>query len=216
MPDEISPRSGEEAHGGHAARRRPNERSPLQARAAFIENWGWESIVSFNRGSCERGRAQFGYNPQTHERTRQQWEEIRRQTLTFGDLLEFLFHCHRAAPFLFFNGNTFAEVGRRITDALLAEFPLSRRREASSLAAHYVAGVLDWDSLCLGLDSLIEAPDFKSGDRVRTLQGSTRGIVIRLLEDGRVVWRPDGSESEHMSAPEDLLRERKGIHESSD
>lgn len=211
MPDEISPRSGEEAHTGHAPRRRPDEHSPLQARAAFIENWGWESIVSFNRGSCERGRAQFGHNRETHERVRQQWEEIRQRALTFGDLLEFLFQCHRAAPFLFFNGNTFAEVGRRVTDALLAEFPLARRREAASLAAHYVAGVLDWDSLCMGLDSLTEAPDFKPGDRVSTLKGSTRGIVIRLLEDGRVVWRPDGSESELISSAEELLREKKGV-----
>lgn len=122
-----------------------------------------------------------------------------------------MFQCHRAAPFLFFNGNTFSEVGRRVTDALLAEFPLSRRREAASLAAHYVAGVLDWDSLCIGLDSLAEAPDFKSGDRVQTLKGSTRGIVIRLLDDGRAVWRPDGSESDLISPPEELLREKKGV-----
>jgi hypothetical protein len=93
-------------------------------------------------------------------------------------------------------------------DALLAEFPLSRRREAASLAAHYVAGVLDWDSLCTGLESLTETPDFKPGDRVQTLRGSTRGTIIRLLEDGRVVWRPDGSESELLSSPENLLGEK--------
>lgn len=93
-------------------------------------------------------------------------------------------------------------------DALLAEFPLSRRREAASLAAHYVAGVLDWDSLCTGLESLTETSEFKPGDRVQTLKGSTRGSIIRVLEDGRVVWRPDGSKSELMSPPENLLREK--------
>ena len=210
MPDEIPPRSGEEAHAGTPPRRRPGEHSPLQVRAAFIQDWGWESIVSLNRGSCERGRAQFGYNRETHERVRQQWEEARPRELTFGDLLEFLFQCHRSAPFLFFNGNTFAEVARRGMDALLAEFPLSRRREAASLAAHYVAGVLDWDSLCTGLESLTETSEFKSGDCVQTLKGSTRGIVIRRLEDGRVVWCPDGSQSELMSPPENLLREKGG------
>jgi hypothetical protein len=40
---------------------------------------------------------------------------------------------------------------------------------------------------------------------------SPRGIVIRLLEDGRVVWQPDGSQSELMLPPENLLRERKGV-----
>ena len=93
-------------------------------------------------------------------------------------------------------------------DALLAEFPLSRRREAASLAAHYVAGVLDWDSLCTGLESLTETAESKPGDRVQTLKGSTRGTVVRLLEDGRVIWRPDGSQSELISPPENLLREK--------
>jgi len=40
------------------------------------------------------------------------------QTLTLGETLEFLFRCHRAAPFLFFNGNTFGEIARRIVDAV--------------------------------------------------------------------------------------------------
>ena len=50
-------------------------------------------------------------------------------------------------------------------------------------------------------------------DRVKTLRGSTRGVIVRLEEDGRVVWRPDGTESELMALPESLLREtnaRKG------
>jgi hypothetical protein len=31
--------------------------------------------------------------------------------------------------------------------------------------------------------------------------------VVSLLEDGRVVWRPDGAESELMALPESLLRQ---------
>ncbi len=108
-----------------------------------------------------------------------------------------------------FNGNTFAEIARRVTDVLLAEFPLARRREAASLAAHYVAGVLDWDSLRAGLNSLCEQPGFQPGDRVRTLKGSTHGVVVRLLKDGRVAWRPDGSQAELLALPESLLLEEK-------
>jgi len=207
MADEIPSRPSEEADAGNAARRRPGEHSPLQTRAAFIEDWSWESIDSFNRGACERGRAQYGHNRETYERVRQRWEDLRPCEVTFGELLEFLFQCHRGAPFLFFNGNTFAEVARRGMDALLAEFPLSRRREASSLAAHYVAGTLDWDSLCLGIDSLTEAPDFKVGDRVKTLKGSTHGVIVNLLPDGRVAWKPDGTSSELRAFPDALLRE---------
>jgi hypothetical protein len=207
MPDEVPTRPSEEAHSGNAHGERAGQQSPLQVRAAFIENWSWEFIDSFNRGSCERGRAQFGHNRETHERVRQQWEETRRRELTFRELLEFLFQCHRAAPFLFFNGNTFAEVARRVTDTLLAEFPLSRRREAASLAAHFVAGILDWDSFRMGIDSLVEPADFKPGDRVRTLKGSAHGIIVRVFPDGRVLWKLANSSSELIASPESLLRE---------
>ncbi len=91
---------------------------------------------------------------------------------------------------------------------MLAEFPQARRREASSLAAHYVAGVLDEESLVLGLDSLTEPSDFKPGDRVKTLRGSMTGAVLRLLPDGRVVWRAD-SGAELTALPESLIRERR-------
>lgn len=94
-------------------------------------------------------------------------------------------------------------------DALLAEFPLARRREASSLAAHYVAGVLDEQSLVLGLSALTEPADFQAGDHVRTLKGSLHGVVRKLLPDGRVVWQPDTSKSELVALPESLLKERK-------
>jgi hypothetical protein len=50
--------------------------------------------------------------------------------MTLGEALELLFQCHRGAPFLCFNGNTFGEIARRIVDAVFIEFPLARRREA--------------------------------------------------------------------------------------
>lgn len=208
MADEIPSRSGGKADAGNAPRERGGEQSALQVRAAFLENWDWELINSLNRTACERGRAQHGHNSETHERVRQQWEGLRPTELTFKELLEFLRACHRGAPFLFFNGNTFAEVARRSMDALLAEFPLARRREAASLAAHYVAGVLDEESLVLGLDALTEPVDFHPGDQVKTLRGSMKGVIVRLRPDGRVVWRAD-SGTELTALPESLVREQK-------
>jgi len=122
--------------------------------------------------------------------------------------LDFLFQCHRAAPFLFFNGNTFGEIARRIVDAVFIEFPLSRRREAASLAAHYVAGVLDRQSLESGLIALAELAEFQAGDRVKTLRGSMSGTIVSILGDGRVLWRAD-SGTELTTLPESLIREQK-------
>jgi hypothetical protein len=210
MDDEAPIRHGREAEPGDAARKRAVEQSPLQGRAAFIKNWDWELVASLNRGACERGKAQFGHNSETHGKIQQDWEARRPNELSLGKTLDFLKACHRSAPFLFFNGNTFGEIARRIVDAIFIEFPIGRRREASSLAAHYVAGVLDRKSMEQGLATLAELANFVPGQRVRTFKGSARGEVLRVLEDGRIVWRPDGSKSELLALPESLLRERRG------
>jgi hypothetical protein len=208
MSDETEIRRGGEADAGDADGKRAGEQSPLQGRAAFIKNWDWQLVTSLNRGSCERGKAQFGNNSEAHDRVRERWERTHAQTLTLGDTLDFLFQCHRAAPFLFFNGNTFGEIARRIMDAVFIEFPLARRREAASLAAHYVAGVLDRQSVESGLIALAELAEFQPGDRVKTLRGSMHGTILRVLPDGRVVWRAD-SGPELTALPESLIREKQ-------
>ena len=92
-----------------------------------------------------------------------------------------------------------------MVDAIYVEFPLSRRREAGSLAAHFVAGVLDGKSMESGLITLAQLADFKPGDRVQTLRGSMSGTIVRVEPDGRVVWRAD-SGAELTALPESLLK----------
>jgi hypothetical protein len=58
------------------------------------------------------------------------------------------------------------------------------------------------------VESLSETADWKPGDRVKTLRGSTRGSIVRLLPDGRIVWRPDGPKSELTALLESLAREK--------
>ena len=56
------------------------------------------------------------------------------------------------------------------------------------------------------VDSLCESAALGMGDRVQTLRGSTSGTVVRVLDDGRVVWKPDGSTMEFTGLPESLKR----------
>ncbi len=77
-----------------------------------------------------------------------------------------------------------------------------------SAIAHYIAGVLDREAMVEIVNCLTQTADWKVGDRVKTLRGTTRRIVVRFLEDGRVVWRPDGTHSELMALPESLVREK--------
>lgn len=192
--------------GGRPPRRGLGEQSPLQARAAFLKNWNWELVVSLNRAACERGRAQHGANPQVGDSCSRSWEEKRLSEIPLIETLDFLRTLHKSAPFLFFNGNTFADIGRRTCDVVFADLPATRRRELASAVAHYIAGVLDRDSMVSIVESLCESAALGPGDRVQTLRGSTSGTVVRVLDDGRVVWKPDGSTLEFTGLPESLKR----------
>lgn len=205
MADETPSRSrseGDSPHGGGGSSGQP---APLSARAAFLANWDWQSIIRLNERLCRGGKAQHGKNSETHLACAEEWTGGRTEERPFLETLDWLRSFHRKAPFLFFNGNTFAELARTLTDALFAEFPRTRRREAASLAAHYVAGVLDREPLFDALGALLEAADFQPGDRVRTLRGSLHGVVKSLIPDGRVLLQPD-SGPELMALPESLVR----------
>jgi len=208
MSDEAEIGSAGATHSGGHPQSGGSVGSPFQARAAFVKNWDWQSIVSINRGACQRGRAQHGTNSETGSACAQEWEALRPKVLTLAETLDFLLSFHRKAPFLFFNGNTFASVGRELAFALFSDLPPGRKREVGSAVAHYIAGVLGKQAMVEIVKSLCETADWRAGDRVKTPRGATRGVVVRFLKDGRVVWRPDGKSSELMALPESLVRER--------
>src|ERR1041384_6536880 len=121
MPDETPDRPAKTPDRGRHSQGSGGDSSPLQARAAFIENWDWQSVVRINQGTCERGRAQYGLSSETAGACEAEWEANRRLPLTLGETLDFLKACHRQAPFLFFNGNTFATIGRQLAVALFSD-----------------------------------------------------------------------------------------------
>ncbi len=209
MSDEAALRPGDESDAKDGAPGSAGEPASLQARAPFLANWNWQSVVGINERLCRGGRAQHGKNSETYARSEKEWDEGSGKERTLVQTLDWLRSFHRTAPFLFFNGNTFAEIARTLTDALFAEFPRGRRREAASLAAHYVAGVIDREPVVEGIISLAEAADIKPRDRVKTLKGSLRGVVREILSDGRIVWQPDGNKTELTALPESLLRVKK-------
>ena len=192
--------------GGRAERGRRQPAS-LQSRTKFLANWDWASVTEIHAGLCQRGGAQPGLNPETHAAVEKDWEEKRAATLSLVEVLWFLRQCHQRAPFLFFNGNTFAEIGRAFATALFSDLPFQRRKEASSAVAHFITGVLPEDMMIAAIESLSKASDWKPGDRVKTLRGSLRGVIVRLLRDGRVVWKPEGTATELTTLPESLCRD---------
>jgi hypothetical protein len=112
----------------------------------------------------------------------------------------------RKAPFLFSNGNTFASIGRELSLALFSDLVPGRRGEIGSAVAHYIADVLDREAMVGIVEGLCECADFKPGDRVKILRDSTRGVIVRVLPDGRLAWRAEGRQTELVALPESLLR----------
>ena len=207
MSDEAEVGHAGATDAGGRSQRSRGQSASLQSRAKFLENWNWSSVAEINAGLCQRGNAQRGVNSETHAAVKKEWEEKRAVVLTLLEVLRFLQHCHRSAPFLFFNGNTFAEIGRSFATALFSDLPFHRRKEASSAVAHFVTGVLPEELMIAAIESLSEASDWTPGDRVKTLRGSLRGVIIRLLPDGRIVWKPDRTASELTALPESLCRD---------
>jgi len=207
MSDEAANRFAGAPDGGRPASGGDGLGSPLQTRAAFLKNWDWLAVVSINRGACERSRAQHGTNSETGAACAADWEKLRVETLTLAETLDRLRAYHRRAPFLFFNGNTFATIGRELALALFSELHPSRKREVSSVIGHYIAGVLDRENMVSIVESLCETAELKPGDRVKTLRGSLNGVILKILDDGKIVWRPNGTKSELTALPESLLRE---------
>jgi hypothetical protein len=52
------------------------------------------------------------------------------------------------------------------------------------------------------VQSLGASADYQAGDRVQTLRGTTFGVIVRILEDGRAVWIPEGTDTELTGLPE--------------
>ena len=207
MPDETPTRSAGTPDDGRHRRGGGGEQSPLQARAAFFKNWDWESVANLNRRLCARGGAQHGANSESGGACAQNWEAGRGAERELGEALDELRAFHRRAPFLFFNGNTFADIGRGLAALIFRELPSARLKEVTSAVAHYIAGVLDRDAMVAGVEELCRTADLVPGMRVKSMRGSMRGVITRVLDDGRVAVRPDGSASEMISLPENLLAE---------
>ncbi|AHF93984.1 hypothetical protein OPIT5_02135 [Opitutaceae bacterium TAV5] len=102
----------------------------------------WESVIAINAALCAEGNAQHGCTSEGgYEAASTAWENARKAgRMHFAELAVLCKECHRLSPFLFYNGNTFVVIIRR----LCSELPLGAPGQAAvrQIAGHMVAGVL--------------------------------------------------------------------------
>ena len=137
MSDETPTRpAGTPDDGGHR-RGGAGEQSPLQARAAFFKKRNWQSVADLNGRLCARGGAQHGVNSESGSAAGATWEAGRGVERSLAEALDELRAYHRRALFLFFNGNTFADIARGLAALISRELPAVRLKELSlcSIAA---------------------------------------------------------------------------------
>ncbi len=191
MSDETADGSAGASDDGRRGGNRLGEQSPLRSGAAFFANWDWQSIADLNQRLCERGGAQFGFNSESGAAAGREWEGRRCEIVELIEALDSLRSYHRRASFLFFNGNTFADIARVLGGVLFRELPGHRLKVVTSALAHDVAGVMDREPMIDLVEALCLEVGFEVGDRVQTLRGSVRGVVLALLDGDRIRWRTD-------------------------
>ena len=54
------------------------------------------------------------------------------EEMTLAAAFDTLREFHKRAPFLFFNGNTFAAIGRELSYVIFGDLPMTRKREVGS------------------------------------------------------------------------------------
>ncbi len=179
--------------------------SPLGRREAHFRDRDWADVVRHNRAACERECALHGPNPETQAAVALAWAAAQAMEQTLGAALDFLRECRERSPFLFENAATFAAIGRELMQPWLLHLPPARSRAILVAVADYVAGALERASLVEIVEGLWAEDALRPGMRVKTLRGAVEGVVLQLLPEHRVLWRPRGSAADLVAEAASLL-----------
>ena len=108
---------------------------------AWLKAAGWTVVTELNRQLCVQGKAQHGLTSEGHEPAKRLWFERHAQSLDLAELAKLCHDCHRLAPFLNYNGNTFVAIARQAVATL--SLPATEAAVLRSLIGHVVAGTAE-------------------------------------------------------------------------
>jgi hypothetical protein len=108
----------------------------------WLKDWPWTTVVTINAGLCQEKKALHKTTSDGYSPAKKLWEKSRGQELTLRETLDVCRQCHKLAPFCFYNGNTFAAIGRTLVQALLRQMTPARAHSFRSVVGHYIAGTI--------------------------------------------------------------------------
>ena len=120
----------------------------------WLQDWPWETVVAINAGLCQEKNALHKPTSDGYAPAQKIWESSRPCELELREVLDLCRQCHKLAPFCFYNGNTFAAIGRTLIQDLLRKMPPAKAHVFRSVVGHYIAGTAGAPELSQALDDL--------------------------------------------------------------
>jgi hypothetical protein len=108
----------------------------------FLAGTPWSAVEDLNSFVCQKGGYQFGHTSDGYEPARELWSNSYAVEMTVMEAAELCRKCHRLAPFLFLNGNTFANVAKVALESALRALPATEVAIYRTAIGHYVAGTI--------------------------------------------------------------------------
>jgi hypothetical protein len=108
----------------------------------WLKDWPWQTVISINAALCKEKKALHKPTSDGFDAARKIWETARDRELTLRETLDLCRKCHKLAPFCFYNGNTFAAIGRTLIVEILQTLPPDKAHNFRSVVGHYIAGTI--------------------------------------------------------------------------
>jgi hypothetical protein len=120
----------------------------------WLKDWPWQTVVTINAGLCKEKKALHKPTSDGYALAQKLWESAGQREQTLRETLDICRQCHKLAPFCFYNGNTFAAIGRTIVQDILQSMPAVKAHAFRSVVGHYIAGTAGADELLKALEDL--------------------------------------------------------------
>jgi hypothetical protein len=120
----------------------------------WLKDWPWQTVITINAGLCKEKNAPHKPSADGYASAQKLWEAVGKRELTLREALDICRQCHKLAPFHFYNGNTFAAIGRTLIQGVLQKMPPVKAHSLRSVVGHYIAGTAGSDELSRALEDL--------------------------------------------------------------